>query len=105
MNKLFFGEKRDIKTYERIANVLLILMINYFSLILKARPLFSVKDFLFLIFLLIMGLMNSSVVALVEDQAFFSVRDRKKRFIISRILQTVLFCTILIIAFLYFQFT
>lgn len=100
MNSFFFGEKREVKGLEMITNAFPGLLLIYCHTFLEINMFASIEGFVFMIILVVYTLMSNTAMAIVENGEFFNVGDRKKRFIVSRALQTCLFCIILVILFI-----
>lgn len=97
IKELFFKEKRDVGKYEKISIFVFILMINS---IIHLLDFSLIRNFIVVMMVLILGCLNLIFVPLLENEAFFQVENRKKRFIVSSFIKMIILCIIGIVVYI-----
>jgi len=103
--KIFFKGKPKRKGYSMIMGSLTIIMLSYFYSILGHNPFLNLKDFIFTVLLIIIGVSGMLAAEIAENRSFFDTGDKIKRYIISETVKGLILLSCMVIIYIIFKVT
>lgn len=110
MNRFYFGRNRKMKGYEYFLSFLLNFGLCLFPTIFvtflpfiedQYIPTFSIIVLIFYIIYLVYGIGTSTIMSLLIDKEFYDIENRKKRFIFTNIVLTIILIVLGIVFMLF----